>query len=1736
MTCSRYHWASVALGLLGSLGIARAASCSGTTTITCTGGPAASMSTTSGSYTAASTYPATITIPGTFGGTVTTVSLTLHKITATDATTQSDSNINELENVAILLVSPDGRNMEILRNVGLSGNQINSPGLTLTISDSASNLMPDPLGPSDWPSCPDATPCQYKPTVTYNDFQAPTTYPSNNPVAHASHEGSCSANDQTNGVCPPSSTTLNTVFSGAAAAGDWKLYLVGYSFGGNTYTVGFLSWDLTLTVALNAASTTTSLSSSVNPSFTSGTSSSTALTATVTSGSGTPTGTVNFTDSITGSAVTISGCGSVALSGGTATCSTSFASEGIHPLNAVYTPGSGSFSTSSTTSPVNQWVKKHSTIVNGNYCNTGPISFSGAVGALTNPYPSVINVGTDTTAINHTVENIQLILNSISSDDPVSLHMLLVAPGTGHALYFFGHAGSQSSSGTWTFSDTGGLVPFNGSIGTGTYAPTDFNTSESNPAGPSPTPAPPSGVPIAQPGGGANAKTFFQAFNGATANGDWLLYIYDNTGNVTNVSGGWCLSITPNTGTPTNTTVTSTQDPALSGTSVTITATVKNANNNTAITIGTVTFTQNGAQVAGGPATPVAVDANGHASFMTSSLPEGDNTITATYNDSSNTFSTSFGSIDERIDNTPTVSVNGTTVTYCNTGKVTWAAFPQNTGPAVPNPSNIVFSNLFGTLNTVSVTFKGFENTADDKLTSLLVGPAATTAQTLDFFSGTGGAYSPINITIADAGSSFAPTGANSLAATTYKPTSEPSLNQAYTSSMFYTLPGTFNKAAPAGTGTSFSNSFSGINPNAIGTQGWSLYLDLLNHNDNSGPQNGWCLSFLENPPALTATKGPSGLHVTQGQSAAITVVVHNPSGPGSAGGAIPVQVSDTFPTGLTPTGGSGTGWSCGTVSGTSITCTSTEFIASGHDFDTLTINFGAAANATVGTNNNTAVISGSGLTSPVSSNTLGITVDPAPVLAVSKSAVGTFTQGSTAEWDVTVTNTVANSSTNGLTTTVVDTLPTGYTVSSFGNTSASWTCGSATSNNITTVTCTSNQVVTGNSTFGSLQIIVNIPTTSPTSVTNNAKVWGGGDLTHPDSAHAATTSLPTTVVQVPASVTINGNGMTSESLSATVGMAFASLAVTVKDAGGAVIANTSNLVKFTAPATGPSGTFTGNANTITVSTNASGVADPGTFTANTSAGSYMVSVAVTSGTGSATFNLTNLAGTATQLSVTSGTPQNVTVGMAAGAALVATAADQYGNPVSGLSVTFTAPATGASGKFANSSASIIGTTGTNGQVSESYTANTAAGAYNVTASAGGTNSVNFMITNVAGTPTTVTATSGGGQTTNVNTQFTNPLVATVTDTYGNPVSGVDVTFTPVPNANGATCTLASAGGMARTPVSGRNGRGSRTGTLKPHDATSVDVMTGTNGIAETTCTANGTTGAYSVTAATGTATSASFGLTNNTGTVQVTVATNIMGPTVSVDGGTAFTGSQMFQWAPNSQHTISTTSPQTNGTTQYVWLNWSDSGAISHMVSGPSTATTFTANFKTQYQLTTNVNLAAGGTVSPATGFYDAGSNINITATPNSPQYAFYNFTGDLGTSSSTLPITLRGPLSETANFTGGVTSLGMSLAAKSGPTNARVWTIAIGNNGPGFAVGAEIANLTFAVQSGGGAGCAPVVSGLPAVVPGAPIGVRATGNATVTIDFSSCPTNTLFKMTTVLSANNGNAMSTVVKGSQLP
>ena len=153
----------------------------------------------------------------------------------------------------------------------------------------------------------------------------------------------------------------------------------------------------------------------------------------------------------------------------------------------------------------------------------------------------------------------------------------------------------------------------------------------------------------------------------------------------------------------------------------------------------------------------------------------------------------------------------------------------------------------------------------------------------------------------------------------------------------------------------------------------------------------------------------------------------------------------------------------------------------------------------------------------------------------------------------------------------------------------------------------------------------------------------------------------------------------------------------------------------------------------------------------------------------------------------------------------------------------------------------------------------------------------------------------------------------------------------------------------------------------------------------------------------------------------QVTIQTNPAGRSFTVDG-TSYTTTQVFNWVPSSTHTISTTSPQSGGTgTQYVWSNWSDGGAISHTVA-PSSNTTYTANFTTQFFLTMNAGSdIRAGTVSPASGFFNSGQSVNISATANTG----YNFSGWTGSGAGSFTgatnaasVTMNGPVTETANI----------------------------------------------------------------------------------------------------------------------
>lgn len=325
---------------------------------------------------------------------------------------------------------------------------------------------------------------------------------------------------------------------------------------------------------------------------------------------------------------------------------------------------------------------------------------------------------------------------------------------------------------------------------------------------------------------------------------------------------------------------------------------------------------------------------------------------------------------------------------------------------------------------------------------------------------------------------------------------------------------------------------------------------------------------------------------------------------------------------------------------------------------------------------------------------------------------------------------------------------------------------------------------------------------------------------------------------------------------SATVSTNFTSpLTVQVVDSNGNPVSDAGLNVTFTAPGSGASGTFGNGTATETDATNASGVATSTTFKANGTMGGYMVTASATinAAVKSVNFSLTNNPVVPAGLSASSGSGQSAIINTTFGKPLVAQVVDSKGNPVSdaGVSVTFTAPANGASGTFGNGTATETDTTNASGMATSTpFKANGSTGGYMVTASAtinGGPQTANFSLTNTAGPAAGLSASSGSGQSATVNTSFGNPLEAQVVDSKGNPVSdaGVSVTFT--------------------APGSGASG------TFSNGTATETDTTNATGLAMSSTFKANGTAGGpYTVTASatiSGGTQTADFSLTNKAST-----------------------------------------------------------------------------------------------------------------------------------------------------------------------------------------------------------------------------------------------------------------------------
>ena len=272
-------------------------------------------------------------------------------------------------------------------------------------------------------------------------------------------------------------------------------------------------------VSAVGASTTTAITSSLDPSFVGD---AVTFTATVTS-SGAPvtSGTVTFLEVpfVIGGPVPVDGSGQ-------ATFSTSTLDEGSHAITARY-DGDATFATSNGT--LFQHVDNHTIVSGDTYCNTGTITIPQYAPAYTignaTPYASHIFVSGYTA----NVADVNLQLMGLIHTFPADIDLLLVGPTGANLIAMSDIGGGLPALNVDLILDDQAASFLPGPpLTSGTYKPLNSVGPDTFPL---PAPAPSSATKLA-------------TFNGANPNGTWSLFVVDDAGgNSGALTDGWCLTI-----------------------------------------------------------------------------------------------------------------------------------------------------------------------------------------------------------------------------------------------------------------------------------------------------------------------------------------------------------------------------------------------------------------------------------------------------------------------------------------------------------------------------------------------------------------------------------------------------------------------------------------------------------------------------------------------------------------------------------------------------------------------------------------------------------------------------------------------------------------------------------------------------------------------------------------------------------------------------------------------------------------------------------------------------------------------------------------------------------------------------------------------------------------------------------------------------------------------------------------
>jgi uncharacterized repeat protein (TIGR01451 family) len=234
--------------------------------------------------------------------------------------------------------------------------------------------------------------------------------------------------------------------------------------------------------------------------------------------------------------------------------------------------------------------------------------------------------------------------------------------------------------------------------------------------------------------------------------------------------------------------------------------------------------------------------------------------------------------------------------------------------------------------------------------------------------------------------------------------------------------------------------------------------------------------------PDLSITKSHGGGNLTRGTTATYTLQATNINADATSG---LVTINDTLPLGVTPTSASGpTGWSC-SVSGQTVSCTTSSALATGTNYTiTVSANVSQSAPATI---TNTGMIGGGGDISPLNDTATDVAnvVSTADLAVTDAASPNPVAAGSNITYTQVVTNNGPSAADNA---TLVTSVPAGTTLVSMVAPTG-WSCSTSGGGGTGNIVCIDVDMAGGTAATFTMTVKVNTGTANGTVVTNNVAV-----------------------------------------------------------------------------------------------------------------------------------------------------------------------------------------------------------------------------------------------------------------------------------------------------------------------------------------------------------------------------------------------------------------------------------------------------------------------------------------------------------------------------------------------------------------------------------------------------------------------------------------------------------------------